>query len=278
MKESDALHSDEVSSRAAKAFERFVLVIKKLRDPQGGCPWDLEQTHASLKPYLIEEAYEVLTAIDEQPDMLKYELGDVLLQVVLHAQVARDGKSFAIDEVVDAAADKMIRRHPHVFGDVSVENSGEVLRNWEKNKQRDLAGGQSILDGVPKSMPALLRAQRIGEKAARIGFEWPTLEGVRDKVLEEVREFMECVCEPQPDKRRLEDEFGDILFALSQLSRRLDLNSEETLNRATDKFILRFKEMERRAGRPLSEMTIEELDNLWEEVKAHQAKEARQSA
>ena len=171
----------------------------------------------------------------------------------------------------------MIRRHPHVFGDVKVDTSTQVLQNWEKIKQGELTGTQSILDGVPKGMPSLLRAQRTGEKAARVGFEWPTLAGVRDKVTEELEEFLEwCPTDEKaisPEVReRLEDEFGDLLFALSQLSRRLKMNSEEMLHRATDKFTRRFKEVERRVGGKVSEVGLEVLDAVWTEVKIGEKK------
>lgn len=255
-------------TRAQEAFQKFIDVIAKLRDPNGGCPWDLEQTHQSLKPYVIEETYEVIDAIDEGPDKLKEELGDLLLQVVLHSQIAKDEKTFTIAEVIEIVTEKMIKRHPHVFGDKNFSTSDQVLRNWEQTKSRDLSPEKSILDGVPKAMPSLLRSQRVGEKAARVGFEWPTLEGVRDKVFEEMQEFLECCTDEAQDKSRLEDEFGDILFSLTQLARRMKFNAEDLLSRSCNKFVFRFKAMEKKAGRDLSKITLEELDRIWEEVKS----------
>jgi len=255
-----------------EAFQELVAVVAKLRDPNGGCPWDLEQTHQSLKPYVIEEAHEVVEAIDAGPGELKKELGDLLLQVVLHAQVGKDQGTFTLHEVIDGITKKLIERHPHVFGDKQVQGSKQVLQNWEQAKKAKLQAGQSILDGVPRSMPALLRAQRIGEKAARVGFEWRNVREVQAKVIEEIRELVaELDCE-KPE--RVADEFGDILFALTQLARRLGVNSEDLLNQATNKFVRRFKEMERRAGPAMAEMGVEKLDRIWEEVKAEEKNRA----
>ena len=253
----------------AESFLKLVEVVAKLRTPGSGCPWDLEQTHESLKPFMIEETYEALSAIDHARDALQFELGDVLLQVLLHAQIASEENTFTLREVLDHLSTKLIYRHPHVFGDTEAKTAAEVLSNWERLKQMQLEKGQSVLDGVPADMPALLRSQRIGEKAARVGFEWRHLDQIRDKVLEEVQEFIECSREV-PDEAATEDvkeEFGDILFALTQLARRLKLNSEEILHRSTDKFIRRFKEMERRAVKVLHECSLEELDSIWEQIK-----------
>lgn len=255
---------------AQEAFKKLVEVVAKLRDPNGGCPWDLEQTHQSLKPYVIEEAFEVVDAIDEGSAKLKDELGDLLLQVMLHSQIASQEGTFCITDVLRSITEKMIKRHPHVFGDANAKTSDQVLKNWEKIKQKELAPNKSILDGVPKGMPALLRSQRVGEKAARVGFEWPTLEGVRDKVFEEMQEFLECCTDSSLPKEKMQDEFGDILFALTQLSRRLKFNSEDLLNQACNKFTNRFKKVEMRAGKDLSEFSIDELDRMWEEVKSEE--------
>lgn len=259
-------------------FEEFVKIIARLRDPNGGCPWDLKQTHTSLKPYLIEESYEVLDAIDNNPDKLHEELGDVLLQVVLHSQLATDDKRFTIDDVVKAISEKIVKRHPHVFGDVKADDAATVLRNWEEIKQKELKAEQSILDGVPRGMPALLRAQRVGEKAARVGFEWKTIEDVRDKVFEELREFLECSCEPDTDRSRLTEEFGDLLFSLTQLARRLDFQTEELLHTAIDKFSSRFKKIEKLANRPLKELTLEAQDALWEKVKKEEKAQLKEKS
>lgn len=252
-----------------EALRKLIDVVAKLRDPNGGCPWDLEQTHQSLKPYVLEEAFEVAEAIDLGSDKLKEELGDLLLQVALHSQIASERKSFDFADVIIFIANKMINRHPHVFGDKTLQTSDQVLNNWEQNKKKELPKDVSILDGVPRTMPALLRAARIGDKAARVGFEWPTIEGVRDKVYEEMKEFLECTTESN-NREKLEDELGDILFSLSQLARRLKFDSEELLHKACNKFTNRFKKVEEIADRELSQMTIDELDALWIKVKSQE--------
>jgi len=254
-------------SNAGELFEELINVIHKLRDPKSGCPWDKEQTHASLKPYLIEESYETLDAIDNHPEKLGEELGDVLLQVMLHSEIASETGAFDAAKVVDNITKKLISRHPHVFGEVKVEGTAEVLKNWEQIKQKSLKEGESILDGIPKGMPALLRAHRTGEKVAGVGFEWEKTEEVKDKVFEELREFLEVSLDPKESRDRLEDEYGDILFSLTQLARRLKFNSEDLLQRATDKFSRRFREVEKRAGPQLKEKTVKELDAIWENVK-----------
>ena len=247
-------------------FLNLLSIVAKLRNPDGGCPWDLEQTHQTLTPYVIEEAYEVVEAIQNSMGELPGELGDLLLQVVLHCQIASEEKRFDIGTVCTLISEKLVRRHPHVFGDTAVDGTKQVLENWEKIKQKELSAGKSILDGVPRGMPALLRSQRIGEKAARVGFDWGTTEEVCDKILEEVREFTEARSK-NLSKELIEDEFGDILFSLAQLARKMDLTAEDMLQRATDKFSRRFKEVEKRAGKPLSEFTMEALDAIWDEVK-----------
>ena len=251
-------------------FDELLRIVAQLRDPQKGCPWDREQTHASLKPYVIEEAFEVVEAIDAGPAKLSGELGDLLLQVALHAQIADEAGTFSISTVLDQLIHKLVSRHPHVFGDVSVSNSAEVLKNWEEIKQKELDPDQSILDGVPKGMPALLRALRIGEKAARVGFEWSSVDQIKDKVLEEIAEFAEASVDPKTPRERVEDELGDILFAVSQLARRLNLNAEDLLQRSSDKFVRRFKAMEKIAGRSLKQFSLQELDQIWEEVKSQE--------
>lgn len=247
-------------------FEKLRAVVARLRDPNGGCPWDIEQTHTTLTPYVIEEAYEVVEAIAHAPEELPGELGDLLLQVMLHSQIASESNTFTVDDVLEKISAKLIKRHPHVFSDVSAKDSKQVLKNWEQIKQKELKEGKSILDGVPRGMPALLRAQRVSEKAARVGFEWATLDDIKAKVFEEFQEFSE-VCVEGGDPVKIEDEFGDILFAMTQVARRMNMNSEDLLHRSTDKFTRRFKEMEKRTKRPLSEMSLTELDTIWEEVK-----------
>lgn len=247
-----------------KAFEHLVEIVAKLRDPEGGCPWDLEQTHESIKPYLIEEAYEALEALDISPQHFSEELGDVLLQVVLHAQIASEADSFNIINVLEILSEKLIQRHPHVFGDTTVEGTEEVLKNWEKDKQKKQR--KSVLDGVPKSMPALLKAQRIGEKAARLGFDWANAIDVKAKIREELEEFLSAFSE-DPDSKEAKEEFGDLLFSVSQLGRHLGYNTEDLLNRATAKFSKRFKHMEANSSKNLQELGEKELDKLWNTAK-----------
>ncbi len=256
------------------AFSRFVEVIAKLRDPNGGCPWDLEQTHQTLKPYLVEEAYEVLESIDGGDDTnLAGELGDLLLQVVLHAQVARDRGAFSITEVVNAITEKMIRRHPHVFGETKVSGTKEVLRNWEAIKQAERAeerqgtstSPESMLAGVPKSMPALQRAQRLGQKAAKVHFDWNSAAQVLAKVDEEIAELKAALS--SNNQSEVIHELGDVLFALSQLARWQGFNAEDALHTAASRFSARFAVVEQLAPRPLAEMNESELDLLWQEAK-----------
>jgi tetrapyrrole methylase family protein/MazG family protein/ATP diphosphatase len=234
----------------------------------GGCPWDREQTFESLRAYVIEEAYEVVDAIDKgKTESLCEELGDLLLQVVFQAELARARGWFGPDDVIDKICDKLIHRHPHVFGDADVRNAGDVVTNWEKIKAADNRD-RGMLDGVPPSLPALLRAKRIGEKAARVGFDWPDRAGVRGKVDEELREVDEALS--RNDEEGARRELGDVLFALANLARKMGVDPEaalrETLERFTDR-MRRVEESARRAGRELREMSPGELDALWEAVK-----------
>lgn len=254
-------------------IERLVDLMARLRGP-GGCPWDLEQTHQSLKPYLVEETYEVMDAIDDGDDVeLSEELGDVLLQVVFHARIAEEEERFTIDDVADAISGKLIRRHPHVFGDLSVEDSNEVLENWnaiksEEKREKGIAPSTTALDGVPRSMPALLRSRKIQEKAARTGFEWADQEEIADKIREEVDELSSAA--RSGDLERTEEELGDLLFATAAMGRYMGICPEEALRKATEKFRMRFGKMESLAkttGRPFSESTIEEMDSLWKRAK-----------
>ncbi len=258
-------------------LQRLVEIMAKLRGEQG-CPWDREQTHQSLKPYVVEETYEVLEAIDNgDPDKLKEELGDILLQVVFHAQLAAETGQFDINAVIDSISDKLIRRHPHVFGDTKVSGVAGVVENWEKIKKSEMPGERkSALDGVPKDLPALQKAEKLQNKAAKVGFDWGDLAGPLAKTREEFREFEEILDPdnlPQkgsPEWERLEDELGDILFSLVNVGRFLRINSELALRRTMDKFNHRFRFMEREAeklGRSLKEMTLAEMDELWEKAK-----------
>lgn len=241
-------------------FEQYVEVIRRLRKE---CPWDREQTHSSIRHSLLEEAYEVIDAIDQNnPEELKQELGDLLLHVTLHSVMAEEEKAFAIDDLLTSAMEKMIRRHPHVFGDVKVENSGQVRANWEQLKMKE--GRRSALDGIPKEIPALLRAGRIQEKASKVGFDWKESEDVWKKVNEEIQELHAA---GGSDKV---EELGDVLFSLVNYARFLDINPEMALKRTTEKFMRRFRHIEQelaKRGKKPEEVTLEELDGLWNEGK-----------
>jgi MazG family protein len=263
-----------MASDPGPAFRRFVELIARLRAP-GGCPWDREQTHRSLKPMTIEEAYEVLAAIDEGDDgELAGELGDLLLQVVFHAQIAADESRFTIDDVIARVHDKMVRRHPHVFGEDSAATPGEVLRNWEALKAAERAArGQtkpdpSMLDSVLKSQPAVMEALQMTTKVARVGFDWPDLESVAAKVDEELHELKTAA-----DAQQAEAELGDLLFAVVNLSRHLGIDPESALKAANRKFRRRFAHVEsrlREEGRQPADSTLAEMDALWEEAKARE--------
>lgn len=252
-------------------FEKLTAVIAKLRDPNGGCPWDLEQTHTTLKPYLIEEAYETIEAIDRHPEKLPEELGDVLLQVVLHAQVGKDGGAFSIDTIVEGLTQKLISRHPHVFGEVVAKDSKQVLENWEALKKKERPADVGILSGVPASLPGLLKAQRIGEKVARVGFDWADAAGVADKVSEELTEFLDAHKEAtKEDRAHLEEELGDLLFSLVQFARKLGVDAEDCLQRGNRKFIERFQKLEKLAGPEMKSLGQQKLGELWDRIKAEE--------
>ena len=261
----------EQTSKIGGKFESLVQIMTQLRDEQG-CPWDKKQTHQSLTKYLLEEAYEVLESIDENNDeALKEELGDLLLQVVFHAQIASEKNTFDIEKVIDAITDKLVRRHPNVFGDVKINTAEEQSINWEKLKKQE--GKESILDGVPKALSALLRAQRLQQKASTTGFDWPVEEPVWQKVLEEIVELKNA--QQKESKERVEEEFGDLLFSLVNISRFLDINPEDALRKTSEKFIKRFKGLEREfklKGEEISEATLEELDAVWEKQKDDEKK------
>ncbi|MCS7010187.1 MAG: nucleoside triphosphate pyrophosphohydrolase [Anaerolineales bacterium] len=253
------------------SFEAFQEIVARLRAPDG-CPWDREQTHRSLRSHLLEEAYEALDAIDaEEPAKLQEELGDLLLQIVLHAQIAFEEGDFTMANVLEQVSRKIIRRHPHVFGDAEIRDVQGVLKNWEKLKQAERTesgqGERSALDGVPLSLPSLLQAQEYQERAARLGFDWPEVQGVLEKVVEEVREIQHV----QNDED-FANELGDLLFSLVNLARWRKVNAEFALRAANQRFRERFAYIEavaRGQGRKLSEMTLEEMDQLWEEAKRY---------
>lgn len=246
----------------------------RLLRSERGCPWDRDQSLESLKPYVIEEAYEVTDAIEAgDPDRLREELGDLLLQIVFQAQIAREAGWFTFEDVADGLVRKLIRRHPHVFGEIRAADAGEVLRRWAelKRSERSDKGTASILDGLPRHLPALRRAQEAQRRAARVGFDWNRADEVVAKIGEELRELERAreAGAAQPTR----EEFGDLLFSLVNLARFLGLDAEEALQDATNKFIRRFQELERalqEQGRRPEDCTLEELDRLWNEVKRHE--------
>jgi tetrapyrrole methylase family protein/MazG family protein len=250
-------------------FHDLVRVIARLRAPDG-CPWDREQTYVSLKRFVLEESYEVLEAIDSgDPERLCDELGDLLLQVVLQAQLGREDGYFDIRDVIGGITDKLIRRHPHVFGDVQVANSDEVLANWDQIKRGERPERESVLDGVPVQLPALLKALEVSKRVVKVGFEWPVLDDVLAKLDEEVAELREAL--PRGNPRELESELGDILFTTVNVARFLKIDPEEALRTMVERFSTRFREVERLAqaeGRPLASMGIEDLEVLWQQAKA----------
>jgi len=251
-----------------ETFEELIAIMHRLRSP-GGCPWDGEQTHASIKPYTIEEAYEVAEAIDAGDDReLCTELGDLLLQIVFHAEMASERKAFAVADVIRAISEKMVRRHPHVFADVQVSGADEVLRNWSRLKaqERQHSDDTSALAGVPRAMPALLRGQRLGEKAAHAGFDWRSVDGVVAKLREELGELESAL--GSGDRDAAVAELGDLLFAGTSLARHLGGVAEDALQRASDRFSSRFRHMEAAlAGRDMRNLSDDELDALWRQAK-----------
>jgi tetrapyrrole methylase family protein/MazG family protein len=246
----------------------LVKIMAALRGEKG-CPWDKVQTRESLKPFIIEEAYEVLEAIDEkEPGAIKEELGDLLFQIVFQSRVAEERGEFAIADVIAAIAKKMVSRHPHVFGDTHCGTPEEVLINWEEHKKKEGKQRESILEGVPKELPALLRAHRLQSRAAKVGFDWDRIEDVLAKLDEEVGEFKDAV--RKKEKGGIEDELGDILFMIVNISRFIGVNPEDALRKTISKFISRFRYIEMAAadlGRKLSDMSLAEMDALWDEAK-----------
>ena len=251
-------------------FEELVGIIATLRS-ENGCPWDREQTHETLKSTLIEETYETLEAIDTgDPSKLKEELGDILLNIMLQAQIADENKNFDIYAVIKTLTEKLIRRHPHVFGDVDVEDSEAVVKNWEaiKRQEAGYADRKSVLDGIPNAMPTLLRAQKIQSRAARVGFDWEELTDVIAKVDEELEEVKTSISTDDPEAVAME--LGDLLFAIVNLCRFMEMQAEETLRQANRKFIARFKWMEaelERRGTNFESQNLESLDAVWEAAK-----------
>lgn len=248
-----------------KNLEELIDVVAKLRAPDG-CPWDREQTHTSLRPNMLEEAYEAVDAIDEN-DMahLREELGDVLLQVLLHSQIASESNEFTLDDVAKELKEKLIHRHPHVFGTAKVNNADDVLKTWDKLKSEEKTERKSAMDGLSRSQAALISAQKISKRAVKTGFEWPNEESLYDCVMSEIKEFKEA--EIEKDKNHMEEEMGDILFAIVNLARWNKIDAEQALLKANKKFEKRFRKMEDLATKPLNDYSFEEFDNLWKQAK-----------
>jgi len=246
-------------------LEKLIEIVKILRS-KNGCQWDREQTHSSLKPNMLEEAYEAVDAIDSG-DMkhLKEELGDVLLQVVLHSQIADEENAFNIEDVALEIKEKLIRRHPHVFADVEVNSTQDILNNWEQIKQEEKSHRTSIMDGISRSQSALMSAQKISKKAVKVGFEWDCEKTLYDCVFSEIEEFQEA-CKTS-NSEHIEEEMGDILFSIVNLARWNKLDAEQALLKANKKFIKRFKQMEKLATKPLEEYSFKEFDELWTQAK-----------
>jgi MazG family protein len=268
--------SDSSGKKSGESFTRLVEIISRLRAP-GGCPWDREQTHESLKPMMLEEAYEVVEAIDEgDDDELKGELGDLLLQVVFHSQIASEEKRFDVDDVVERVTSKMISRHPHVFGEDKAETSTEVLRNWEAIKEAELAAkGQageerSMLDSVSSKLPAIMEAFQMTTKVARVDFDWPDVASVLEKLDEEVHELKQAIASERADHQEIAGEVGDLLFVAVNVARLLGIDPESALKSSNRKFRRRFRYIEERLreqGRKPSDSDHIEMDALWDEAK-----------
>jgi nucleoside triphosphate diphosphatase len=273
-----------MTENVRKPIDDLLAVMAALRTPGSGCPWDLQQTFETIAPYTIEEAYEVADAIQRR-DLadLKEELGDLLLQVVYHARMAEEQGAFAFDEVAQAITEKMIRRHPHVFGSEAERAAGAAPGFWERAKAAERAAksdgsgadprrrAASVLDDVPAALPALTRAVKLQNKAAKVGFDWPSLAPVFEKLKEELRELEEVLSANQRDRRKVEEEFGDLLFVVANVARHLKLDPEAAFLSANQKFVRRFHEIERRLaeqGRTPAQSTLEEMDQLWDEAKA----------
>ena len=249
-----------------KNLEELIAVVAKLRAPDG-CPWDRAQTHASLRPNMIEEAYEAVDAIDDN-DMkhLREELGDVLLQVLLHSQIASENGDFNLDDVAKELKEKLIHRHPHVFGNANLSTPDDVKEAWDKLKAEEKTHRKSAMDGISRSQAALISAQKISKKAVKTGFEWPSEESLYECIYSEFEEFKQA--KNENDKVHMEEEFGDILFATVNLARWTKIDAEQALLKANKKFEKRFRKMEELAEKPLTEYSFEEFDNLWKKAKS----------
>lgn len=246
-------------------IDRLVDIIAQLR-AKNGCPWDREQTHDTLKRNILEETYELIDAInDNNKNAMKEELGDVLLQVVFHAQIAHENGEFDIDDVAKTISDKLIRRHPHVFGSTKVSGTDEVLKNWDEIKKTEYKNRTSALDGVVQSQPALMSAQQISKKAVKVGFEWPDYTTLKECLNSEIEEFEEA--REEQNKEHMEEEFGDVLFALVNVARWNKIDAEQALIKANSKFKKRFQKMEELALKNMKDHTLDEFDDLWKKAK-----------
>ena len=247
-----------------ETFERLVSIMDDIREK---CPWDKKQTIQSLRQLTLEETYELTTAITNEDWMaIKEELGDLLLHIVFYAKIGAEQQKFTLQEMIDGISEKLIGRHPHIYGDVVVENDEDVKRNWEKLKLKE--GKKSLFSGLPKTLPSLIKAMRIQEKAKQVGFEWENKEQVWQKVEEEIGELKEAIVEK--DQKKMEEEFGDVLFSMVNFARFLDIDAENALEVTNNKFISRFTQMEETAllmGKSLNEMTLEQMDAIWNEIK-----------
>lgn len=243
-------------------------IVKELRHPETGCPWDKKQSHQSLKPYVIEEAYEVAAALDKaEPLLLADELGDLLLQIVLHSRLAEEEGTFGFEDVCDHIARKLVRRHPHVFADVEADDVETVWKNWEDIKSKEKKG-ESVMESIPMALPALMRSEKAQKKAARLGFDWDKDLEILDKIVEEIEEFKQT-----QSREEMTEELGDILFSVVNLARRHQIPAEEALGRSTEKFIRRFQQMEKmafEAGKAFQEHSLEEMESFWQQAKAQE--------
>lgn len=253
----------------AEGIEKLLQVMAALRDKEGGCPWDLQQSYQSILPFTIEEVYEVAEAIENNDfDSLRDELGDLLFQVVFYAQIAKEEGRFDFQQIVDAISEKLVRRHPHVFSSTVFEDEGQLNQAWEeqKHKERQQKDQQaSVLDDIPKSLPELKRAQKIQKRAAKVGFDWPNVEPVWEKVAEEILEVKEAAA--TEDQEHLEEELGDLMFALVNLTRHYGVDADIALRKANQKFTRRFQKVESLCDRPMQDYSLQQLEDLWQKVK-----------
>ncbi|AUS99459.1 nucleoside triphosphate pyrophosphohydrolase [Nostoc sp. CENA543] len=273
---------EQNNAETLAALQELIDVVAKLRSPDGGCPWDLAQTPETLTPYVIEEAYEVVDAIKNGTQAeITEELGDLLLQVVLQAQIARESSQFSLQDVAQGIAQKLIRRHPHVFGDVSVQNAEEVRQNWEQIKAEEKGEASpdsqklsTKLSRYNRTLPPLTAAMKISQKAAAVGFEWENIDGVWAKFHEELQEFQQALAAETPERQQAE--LGDLLFAVIQLARWYNLDPSAALQGTNQRFVQRLQKMEAVVSRPLSDYSLDELEALWQQAKAQIAKESNQ--